>query len=80
MKKLFGLALCLGCISVCSGSTTVPVAGDDFDDTVFSGQDLMKFEKNWKFRQGDDLAYAQPDFDDSQWRSIRISTPLAREN
>lgn len=80
MKKFFWLALCLGCISVCSGSTTVPVAGEDFDDTVFSGQDLMKFEKNWKFRQGDDLAYAQPDFDDSQWRSIRISTPLAREN
>lgn len=29
---------------------------------------------NWKFRTGDNLAWAQPGFNDADWRSVRVGT------
>ena len=40
--------------------------------TVLHGQNLLKHE--WKFNTGDDLAWAQSGFDDSEWRAIEAGS------
>jgi alpha-galactosidase len=34
---------------------------------------IMPLEKGWKFKAGNDLAWAKPDFDDSKWDTISVS-------
>ena len=80
MRKFFLLALCLCCLPVFSASTTLPVGESDFNNTVFAGKTLKVFENNWKFCKGDNLAYAQATFDDSQWQNIKINTPVEKKN
>ncbi|TFH23687.1 MAG: glycoside hydrolase, partial [Bacteroidia bacterium] len=40
--------------------------------TAIYGQNLLKHE--WKFNTGDDLAWAQSSFDDSQWRIMEAGS------
>lgn len=41
---------------------------------LFTGREVVackvNLEKGWKFKAGDDLIWAKPDFDDSKWESI----------
>ena len=80
MKKFYLLAFFLGSLSVFAGNTTVPVAESDFNNTVFPGKKVKVFDNNWRFCKCDNLAFAQPDFDDSQWQSIKINTPVDKKN
>ncbi len=34
--------------------------------------DRSNFDKNWKFKLGDDRLAAQPDYDDSNWRALNV--------
>lgn len=34
---------------------------------------------SWRFQTGDDLAWAQPDFDDSSWQSITVPSPWEKK-
>jgi cephalosporin-C deacetylase-like acetyl esterase len=40
--------------------------------TALHGQNLLRLE--WKFNTGDDLAWAEPGFDDSEWRSMEAGS------
>ena len=31
------------------------------------GENILELDKNWKFKTGDNLDYAKPDFDDEKW-------------
>ena len=35
---------------------------------------VVKLQDGWKFTTGDNSQYASPDFDDAQWRDIKINT------
>jgi len=35
-------------------------------------QDEMKFNQEWKFMKGDSPIYAKPNYDDSQWKTIKV--------
>ena len=52
------------------------VPKDDSQLQVTLGDGTAELSGMWKFHTGDDIAWAQPDFDDSGWRSID-ATPAA---
>jgi hypothetical protein len=39
----------------------------------------IKLDGNWRFHTGDDLAWADPAFDDSAWDKINVTTPLPEQ-
>ena len=61
MKRLMLFAALAGVMLLisCSGKT--------------SSSGTLSLEKGWRFREGDDLNWAKPDIDDSQWDTISIS-------
>ncbi len=80
MRKILLSVFLLCCISVFYGDTTLPVGKSDFNNRVFAGKELKVFDNHWKFCKGDNLAYAQTNFDDSQWQSVKINKPLDKNN
>jgi hypothetical protein len=77
-KVLFGaLLICFGCVrpvraqSVTSPSpqTSAPLVADDL------GRASLPIDGPWQFHPGDDLAWASPQFDDSQWQTIQTGRP-----
>jgi hypothetical protein len=40
------------------------------------GESSTELTGPWKFHTGDDMAWAQPDFDDSGWKSIDLTKPV----
>jgi hypothetical protein len=54
--------------SVRSVAATVPVQ-------VTLGQSLVNLNGPWKFHIGDDATWADPNFDDSTWESIDLTSP-----
>lgn len=40
---------------------------------------MPDISKGWKFHQGDDPAWAAPDYDDSQWRAIKVGKPWEQQ-
>ncbi|WP_405371954.1 MULTISPECIES: alpha/beta hydrolase-fold protein [unclassified Microbacterium] len=49
-----------------------PVAGATSAPAPAAGSVSLDLEGTWKFTTGDDLAYAQPGFDDSSWSDIVV--------
>ncbi len=39
------------------------------------GQNSIRLDKNWVMKTGDNPAWANPDFDDSQWQAIKVDVP-----
>jgi hypothetical protein len=77
-KVLFGaLLICFGCVrpvraqSVTSPSpqTSAPLVADGL------GRASLPIDGRWQFHPGDDLAWASPQFDDSQWQTIQTGRP-----
>jgi len=74
----WALLILLG--SVSAGAQTAPAAGASALPaasplTVTLGESSAELVGSWKFHTGDNLAWAQTDFDDSSWGSIDL-TPL----
>jgi hypothetical protein len=53
---------------------------DDSQLQVTLGDGTAELSGMWKFHTGDDIAWAQQDFDDSGWRSIDVTPPAGSEN
>jgi hypothetical protein len=53
---------------------------DDSQLQVILGDGTAELSGMWKFHTGDDIAWAQPDFDDSGWRSIDVTPPAGSED
>lgn len=66
-KKPFAVAL-LFC-SVAAGQQTVRI-----------GQAAVELTGPWKFHAGDNMAWAQPDFDDSGWGTMDLTPPQESTN
>ena len=78
----WALLILLGSIS--AGAQTAPATGERAGastttaatpSTVKLGQSSVELNGPWKFRTGDDMAWAQTDFDDSKWGSMDLTPP-----
>jgi hypothetical protein len=43
--------------------------------TVTLGKSTVTLDGPWKFQTGDDMAWAQPDYDDSSWNTMDLTVP-----
>ncbi len=76
------LLILLGFVS--AGAQTVAVAGSPVGSSATAaaslssvklGESSVELNGPWKFRTGDNAAWAQTDFDDSSWGSIDLTPP-----
>ncbi len=80
-RGCWALLILLGAIS--AGAQGAPVASDHAASatsapsiaTVKLGVSSAELNGPWKFRTGDDMAWAQTDFDDSTWSSVDLTPP-----
>jgi len=78
----WALLILLGSIS--AGAQTAPATGERAGastttaatpSTVKLGESSIELNGPWRFRTGDDMAWAQTDFDDSKWGSMDLTPP-----
>jgi hypothetical protein len=62
------------------GQNTSKIPADDSQLQVTLGDGTAELSGMWKFHTGDDIAWAQQDFDDSGWRSIDLTPPAGSED
>jgi hypothetical protein len=62
------------------GQNRVASPEDDSRLQVTLGDGTAELSGMWKFHTGDDVAWAQPGFDDSAWRSIDVTPPAGTED
>jgi heme exporter protein D len=84
-KKTFLLvaALCIGATTASLRADTPPVAQTGtssapisrWAEQVVLGSSSVDLNGPWKFHKGDDLQWAQPDFNDSGWPSMDLTPP-----
>ena len=55
------------------------LAGDELD-RLADPEAIHDLAGSWKFRVGDDLSWAAPRFDDSDWQSITVPVPSAQRS
>jgi hypothetical protein len=81
-RGAWALLILLG--SVSAGAQTAPAAGQPVGasslpaagtSSVTLGLSSAELAGPWKFRTGDDMAWAQTDFDDSNWGSMDLTPP-----
>ncbi|MBB5342202.1 PP2C family protein-serine/threonine phosphatase [Tunturibacter empetritectus] len=74
------LLLLLGFAGVLRGqkSPAVPTPRSQLEATL--GDGTVELSGLWKFRMGDNIAWAQPDFDDSSWGTIDVTPPAGSAN
>ena len=53
----------------------VLLCGASAQQTVTLGNATVALNGPWKFQPGDDMAWAQPDYDDSAWDKIDLTIP-----
>ena len=79
-----GWALLILVGSISAGAQTAPATGERAGastkaaaapSTVKLGESSIELNGPWRFRTGDDMAWAQTDFDDSKWGSMDLTPP-----
>jgi hypothetical protein len=70
LVHLFAIVCLLGGAS-CSPAQTIPEK-ESAPASAVSNQTVLVLNGLWKFRTGDDPAWAKPDYDDSGWQDYRI--------
>ncbi|MGD0647694.1 MAG: SpoIIE family protein phosphatase [Acidobacteriaceae bacterium] len=82
--RCVGWALLIVLGSVTAGAQTAPAAGNRAGvsttpaastPSVKLGESSAELNGPWKFRTGDNMAWAQTDFDDSNWGSMDLTPP-----
>jgi len=74
---LFALAAC--CPPLLAATPLAPIAIEATEYPVLKfpvEPNTVELARDWKYVLGDDPAYAQPQFDDSGWKSTTIGQPL----
>jgi Stage II sporulation protein E (SpoIIE) len=74
------LLLLLSLAAESRGQNTPQIPKNDSQLQVILGDGTAELSGMWKFHTGDDIAWAQPDFDDSGWRSIDVTPPAGSED
>jgi hypothetical protein len=86
---VLAVALCLGATIASMRADTPPVAQtgsvspadlssapiSHWAEQVVLGSSSVELNGPWKFRKGDDLQWAQPDFNDAGWPSMDLTPP-----
>jgi hypothetical protein len=81
LKKRIALLLALAacCPPLIAATPHAPIAIEATEYPVLKfpvEPNTVELPRQWKYLLGDDLAYAQPDFDDSGWKSTTIGQQL----
>jgi hypothetical protein len=74
------LLLLVGLTANLRAQNATKVPTDDSQLQVTLGDGTAELSGMWKFHTGDDLVWAQQDFDDSGWRSIDVTPPAGSED
>ncbi len=83
-------ALCLGTMSFpvsaagapatetsISSTSTSPASASHWAEQVVLGSSTVELNGPWKFHRGDDMQWAQPDFNDAGWAAMDLTPPSA---
>jgi hypothetical protein len=62
------------------GQTTAATRASDEPLQVTLGDGTSELSGQWKFQTGDNMAWAQRDFDDSEWKTIDLTPPAGTED
>ncbi len=65
----------LACASLPLLAQNAAAPGSDAVRTITLGNATVPLDGLWKFRTGDNMAWAQPDFDDSGWGTMDLTPP-----
>jgi hypothetical protein len=77
----FIVLLLLACLGVeLRAQNSLPKITDDPHPQVTLGDGTAELSGLWKFHTGDDMAWAQPDFDDSSWKALDLTPPAGSAN
>src|ERR1700733_1405004 len=80
-RGCWALLILLGSVSA-AGAQTAPAAGKPVGasptpaaatSSVKLGESSIELNGPWKFRTGDNIAWAQTDFDDSSWADMDLT-------
>jgi hypothetical protein len=74
------LLLLVGLTADLRAQNAAKIPTDDSQLQVTLGDGTAELSGMWKFHTGDDMAWAQQDFDDSGWRSIDVTPPAGSED
>jgi len=78
MKKLFLLVisafvLCGRCSLGAEILPSIPINPNEFPDISYATTgSVFQLDRHWKYIDGDNVEYANADFDDSQWQTIEV--------
>ena len=53
----------------------VSAAESSFGNSIVLGKAVVALDHPWKFHTGDDVRWAEPEFDDSHWESVDLTPP-----
>jgi hypothetical protein len=67
--------LCLLCAGVVLRAQNVPISANAAIRQVTLGSSTAVLDGLWKFHTGDNMAWAQPGFDDSAWGTMDLTPP-----
>jgi len=59
-------------------SSTIIIALAAWENGVASNN-FLQLQEGWKFKIGDNLDFAKPDFDDSDWKNIRVDETVEQQ-
>jgi hypothetical protein len=77
----FTVLLLLACLGVqLRAQNSLPTTPTDPHPQVTLGDGTAELSGLWKFHTGDDMAWAQPDFDDSSWKALDLTPPAGSTN
>lgn len=68
------ILLCSACVAMAQ-APAAPAASPAAPMSVTLGQSSVQLGGPWKFHTGDDMAWAQPGFDDSGWAKMDLTPP-----
>ena len=78
-RKLFcGLAVCLFAAPLL-GQPIVAAASPENGSAATGIRAIVVLDGQWRFHTGDDLRWADPAFNDSDWPIVNLSTPLVEQ-
>jgi phosphoserine phosphatase RsbU/P len=73
------LAVACLCVLPLTAQQSVPAGGTPGSGLVPSNRAVTILDNQWRFHTGDDLRWADPNFNDSDWPIVNLSTPLVEQ-
>ena len=73
------LAFVCSCALPVFAQQTLPAGSVSGNGPIPLNRAVITLESQWRFHTGDDLRWADPNFNDSDWPIVNLSTPLVEQ-